>query len=240
MAVRALQVVPAQVDLEQPPQLRDRLLVIVDAQVDDAVHELAGLLAGARPLDVDGGRLLPPHVAAGVLPRLERGDEPLRQRARTLPERPHHLGHDRLAREDVALGRDARAGLVPRPRVALDSRPGGRAAVRRDHSELARLACLVVAEHDADRLVGRRARLQQVEELRAVAGDSGRLGRHGADTRASPGDDRADCEVLGLDGDTELARLRVDGADREGRRPPQRHARDPTLGAAFASRCFRA
>ena len=40
MAARPFEMSPAQVELEQPPQLDDRLLVIVDAEVDNAIDEL--------------------------------------------------------------------------------------------------------------------------------------------------------------------------------------------------------
>ena len=190
-----------------------------------------GVRAARRPLDEHRGRLLATRVAAGALPRLERRDEPLGERAAHLPVRTGHLGDHCLAGEDVALDRVPRTGLVPGPRVALRARVRGRAPVRRDGAQLPRLAGVVVGECGGERGRGVTSPLEELEHRGSVRGDPGGLRRDGADTRLRPRHDGADREVLRLHGDSDLARLRVGGADRERRlvRVTERHRRDPIV-----------
>jgi hypothetical protein len=70
--------VPDLVDPEQPSELDNRLPMILDAQLADAVDALARLGRGARPLDDHRRGLLAARVAAGRLRRLQRRDQPLR------------------------------------------------------------------------------------------------------------------------------------------------------------------
>src|SRR4051794_22075255 len=106
--------------------------MILHAEVADAVDAFPRLTAGADALDHDGCRLLPALVAARRLPRLERRDETMRERADGLFERARHLVDHRLPGEDVPLHREAGADAMARPVEAFGARERGCAAVRGD------------------------------------------------------------------------------------------------------------
>ena len=132
--------VPDEVDADEPPQLDDRLGVVVDPELADAVDPLTLLRRGSETLDHDRRRLLTARVASRRLPGLEGGDEPLGERAAGRQERPLHLVHDRLAGEDVPLHGVARPGAVAGPGVAPRAGVRRRRAVGGDDAELPRLA----------------------------------------------------------------------------------------------------
>ena len=113
-------------DLVEAPELADRLGVVVHAQVDDAVDALAAAPSAAPDaLDDDGGGLLPARVAALLLPRLERGDQAVRERhPGCVDERGLHRGDDVLGGEDVPLDRVARPGAVAGPGETLGTGVG--------------------------------------------------------------------------------------------------------------------
>ena len=67
-------------DRPEPCELRHRLGMVVDPQVDPAV--VAAAVAAARPNDEQRRRLPATPVAAGGIARGQRRDEPVRQRAR--------------------------------------------------------------------------------------------------------------------------------------------------------------
>ena len=206
----------------QPCELRDRLRVVVDPQVDeDVAHR--GVAAVALHDEQRGGLL-----AAAVAARRLRGGEALEQPLRERPARRRGEGRRErsdglLADEDVALRGEARAGLPAGPVEALAAREGGAAAGRVDDAELAVLASLVGLGERLDRLGGARAVAQEREPVRPVAWVRVRLGRDGADTRLGPRHHRADREELRLRGDAPVARLEVAGRDRVGRDDPVSH-----------------
>ena len=208
--------VPRAPDADETAELGDRLGIVLDAQVADPVERVARLGRRARALDDDRRGLLAARVPAGGLPRLERGDEALDERADGLLERARHLLDDRLAREDVPLDGEARADAVPGPRETLAAGKGRRATVCGNGAELPGLPALVVSQHSPERFVGLRAAGELLEDARPVRGDARRLGRDRADACARPRHDGADGEVLRLDGAADLARLQVGGDDREG------------------------
>ena len=109
-------------DADEAAQLDDRLDVVLDAQVADAVDAFTRIAARADALDDDGRGLLPALVAAGCLPGLERSDKTLDQRAHRLFVGPRHLVDDGRPGEDVALHREARADAVTRPVEAFARR----------------------------------------------------------------------------------------------------------------------
>src|SRR3954452_6186110 len=180
MPVRAAHRIPARPDSDEAPQLGDRLRVILDAEVADAVDPFARLAPRSDSLDDDSGGLLAALVAPGGLPCLERRDETMCQWADRLLERLRHLFHHRRSGEDVPLYREARADAMACPVEALGPGEGGSASIRGDHTELARLASGVVGEHVRERVLGRGAALELIECLRTVDGDAGRLRRRGA------------------------------------------------------------
>ena len=83
--MRAPHARPSASRCRQPPQLDDRLGVILDAKVADAVDALARLGAAAGALDDERRRLLAALVATGGLPGFERRDEPLDERPDASP-----------------------------------------------------------------------------------------------------------------------------------------------------------
>jgi hypothetical protein len=98
----------------------------------------------------------------------------------------------------ACVGHAAVAGVHGDPPLHVDHRglPVGRG--------------LVVAQDLGERLAGRGAAREQVEDPRAVGRLGDRLRRHGADARARVRHDRADAEPVRLHGDAELA---VDGSN---------------------------
>src|SRR4051812_40880581 len=76
----------------------------------------------AAALAAAGGRLRPALAAPRPLPRLERRDETMRERADGLFERARHLVDHRLPGEDVPLHREAGADAMARPVEAFVAR----------------------------------------------------------------------------------------------------------------------
>src|SRR5262249_15053902 len=107
----------------EPPELRDRALVVVDAQIDDRVGELrvTGVL-----LDHEQGRgLLAAPVAAGRLSCGQTLDQPLSELEMAVRLEGGCEGVDGRRRdEDVPLRRVALARAPARPLVT--ARPGER------------------------------------------------------------------------------------------------------------------
>ena len=167
---------------EQPGQLGDRRLVVVDPQVDGDVVEAA--VPGAL-LDHEQRRRLP---AAGVAARRVTGGQGLEQPPRQrrlrvggLPRGPHRE-HDVLAGEDVALDGVAVTGEAARPVETGVPGVRGGAAVDVDDADLALLALLVLLEQPEQR--HRRGRpVVEVGQGQALVGHVGvRLGRDRADS----------------------------------------------------------
>src|SRR4051794_29168504 len=213
--VRAAHRVPGRPDPDEAAQLDDRLVVILDTEVADAVDPLPGVGARADALDDDRARLLPTPVSAGSLPGLERRDETMNERPDRLLVGARHLVDDGLAGQDVALDGEPRAQPVPRPGVALGARECRRAAVRAYEAELACLAVLVLREHPLQRLLRRGAAVELGERALPVHGDARRLCRASSDACACPRDDRADGEVARLHRAAHLSGGQIGGDDRE-------------------------
>ncbi len=135
-----------------PPQLLERALVLVDAQVDEAVGE-AGVAAVALD-DEQGGRLLAAPVAAGSLRGVEAVEQALGERARRalegLGDRVHGRGRD----EDVALSCVAVAGPAAGPVHALAAGEARSDPVPVDDAELAVFAPVVVSGQALHDLLG--------------------------------------------------------------------------------------
>ena len=103
----------APVHLGQPDesaQLAERVIVVVDADIDDV---LVPRSAGSLALDDQHrGRLASPEVAAGGLGRVERCQQPLRQRAGGRRVRLRHSRPDLGAPHHVRLDAEPVAGAV--------------------------------------------------------------------------------------------------------------------------------
>jgi hypothetical protein len=82
------------------------------------------------------------------------------------------------------------------------------------------LAVFVGGDQTFDGLISGFAPGHKLEPARTVTVVRHRLRGHGADTGTSPGHDRSDGEELGLDGDAQTVRLRVEAYDGEGRDDP--------------------
>ena len=134
----------------EPPQLAERIIVIVDAEVEDAVD--GGLLV-ALARDDDEPRGLPAAVVAACrLRRIERGEQPLGERAGCRVERLTHRRPDLGRAEHVPLHAHVLRGQVAgMGDAALAGMRCGRAA-RIDERDLPDLAALVGLEQLVERL----------------------------------------------------------------------------------------
>ena len=97
--------------VEQPPQFLERVLVIVDPDVDDALDGVGGI-GGQWPHHEDACRLHAAGVAAFRLTGVERVHQPLGHRAFPPLVGGRHGLHDFDAGKCVALNREARASDV--------------------------------------------------------------------------------------------------------------------------------
>ena len=101
-------------------------------------------------------------------------------------------------------------------RDAFAARVRGDVARRVDDGALPDLSLRVAGGQRLERLLGRVARLHQVETARTVADVHHRLRRDGAHPGDRPGHDGTDLEVMRLHGDAEFAGLLVARDDRIG------------------------
>src|SRR5687768_2606829 len=95
----------------QPPELRERLGVVVDSQIEVSVS--------FRRVNEQGSRLLAALVAARRFAGLQGADEPFRKRASGRLEGVRRLRHDLLIGKHVAGHREALAGERAAPADAL-------------------------------------------------------------------------------------------------------------------------
>ena len=91
--------------VHEPGQLADRVVVVVDPQVDPAVVPTA--VAAARSHDEQRGRLTTASIAAGRIGGRQARDQELRERPAARQERVGQAVDDRGSGEDVALCREA-------------------------------------------------------------------------------------------------------------------------------------
>ncbi len=137
----------------QPRELRDGLLVVVDAQVDERVAQ--SRVAAVLLDDEQRCRLLAAAVAAGRLGGREALEQALRERLSVRGrERRCQRGDRLLADEDVALSGEARPGESARPFHARGARVGGAAAVGVDDADLAVGTAVVRVGQAGDHLRG--------------------------------------------------------------------------------------
>src|SRR6185295_15540675 len=122
-------------NLEHTTELFDRLLVVLDPQVDVALPVFRVLRARAD--HEKRRRLHPALVPARGLPRIERGQEPCRELALRGEERPLHVRDHRFAREDVPLDGIAPSGAMAGPRGAVLPGVGGAPALDVHDADLA-------------------------------------------------------------------------------------------------------
>jgi hypothetical protein len=207
---------PLPPERQQAAELDDRLRVVVDAQVADAIDAFARTLRCAELLDDDRSRLLATAIAARSLTGLQCRQHPLGQRRVALEERaPHGRKHVGVG-EHVSLYRESGFNEMACPLDAAGSCVCSRASISRNRSKLTAIGIVVGGK----RLIERRRRISLRGERRERAltvarDDPHRLRRDRADAGTHPGRHGADREVLRLNGTANLAGPRVGGDDRE-------------------------
>ena len=110
-------------EIDEARQLPDRIVVVVDPQVEPAVVPATVAAAGAD--DQQGRRLATAPIATGRVGRREAGDEQLRERPAARQERVGEAVDDPGTGQDVALGRETLAGPAAGPREAVAAGVGG-------------------------------------------------------------------------------------------------------------------
>ena len=196
----------------EPPELGERLGVVVDAQVEDALVR-KGVLARHD----DEARGLPPaEVAAGRLRRVERGEEALRERPRGCGERIGHRGPDLGRAQHVALHAEPGALEVAAVGDAARTRVRGRPSFAVDEGDLPNVAQLVLREELVEGLAWRLPALHRCKAARAVSALRERLRRDDADPRQRPRACGAGVERAGLHRDAQLLALGIPRDERVG------------------------
>ena len=183
------------VEVDESRELRDRLLVVVHAQVDGNVE--AAAVRRARLPDANGCGLLSTAVATCGIARRERTEQtPYERLVGGGPVGLEHPLHDVLAGEDVPLHRHLAVDDAARPGQALAARVVGRAAGEIGHPELPPRRELVGA-HQLGHDLGRRAAGAQEREPVGTVGEvRKRLRRDCTRVRAAPRNRVADGEAL--------------------------------------------
>ena len=199
----------------EAPQLLDRTLVVVDAQVDQrhrrAAHSRrrAPRRAGRRTAGRAGRRRRTAR-RRGSRAAVRRADCRHSSRRSWRARRPSRVD------EDVPLRRVARPGAAACPVVAAAAREVAPLAARIHDAQLPLVPAGVGGGQPLDDLVGGEALAQQCQAVRPVARVRLGLRRDRTDLRLGPRDDRADGEELRLRRDAPLPALEVAGADRVG------------------------
>ncbi len=198
---------------EDPDELVDGIRMVVHAQVDVAV--VAPLVPAAVADDQQRRGLPSALVPARRVAGHERGQQPVAQVALGLGERAGELGHDGLARQDVALRGEAVAGDAAGPRHALGAGERRRMPRRVDEPDLAVFPAVVGGQQPVQRGLRADAVRHQLQPFRAERRVRPRLRRDGPRARPGPRHDRADARELRGDRDPPVAGGHVGGHDRE-------------------------
>jgi hypothetical protein len=181
---------------DQPAQLLEWLGVIVHAQVEDAVGPGPRLASGFRFHDQDRGRLPSADVAAHRLPRVERGQQPIREITSGLLVGGRHCRPHLRVRHEIGLCGVLRADVVSRGGDGLLAGVRGDAALGVDDRDLADVLLRVGGDELRERIGCRDAMPQQLEPALPVAGINERLRGNRAYAGLGPRDDGADREPV--------------------------------------------
>ncbi len=137
---------------QQAAKLDDRLRVVVDAQVADAINAFAGSLGRSNLLDDERSRLLSATVTSCSLTRFQRRHQPTSQwRIGSKVCEPHswkNLG----VREHISEYREPRLNEVARPLAAPRPCVCSRASVSGNRSELSEVRVSVGGKRPFERL----------------------------------------------------------------------------------------
>ena len=147
---------------QQTPKLDDRLRVVVDSQVADAINAFARSVRRSNLLDDERSRLLPTAITSCRLTRFQRRHQPLRQWPVGFEVREPHSRKNPVVREHVSLYSEPRLNKVARPLHAPRACVCSRASVSGNRSELAEFRIKV----DGERLFQRLRRISSSGERR--------------------------------------------------------------------------
>ena len=202
---------------QEPFDLVERPVVVVDADVDD--DALPGMVVALCLDDEDGRRHAAAGVTAGALRRPQGAQETL---GKAPGARLVGLGHGRPhggAGHHVGLHGVLRAHMVPGVVDAEFTGVGAHRAGPVDHGHLADGRSVVGITHLVERPAGAGPRRQPVEALRSVGHVDHGLGGHRSHAGDGPGDDGPHGEPARLDGHSQLTAVGVAGDDGVGHGP---------------------
>ena len=187
---------PLEALVEQAPQLRERVGVVVDAQVERRV--------ALRRHDPQRRGLLAALVAAGGFTGVHRREQAFGERQLRVPaKRVRRVLDDARTCEHVAGDGKPLVGDVTAPVDALAARVRRGDAARADQVHLPHVASVIAGDEPLDDARRVASLCEQVETGGPEAGIDERLGRERTDTRACVGAQRTDGEKPARDGDPE-------------------------------------
>jgi hypothetical protein len=223
--------VHAEREVQQPPELLERIGRIVDADVDDALDGRRRV-GRKRPDHQEAGRLHAARIAALGLAGVECVHQALGHRPLAGLVGGGHGLEDVLARQRVALDRKAPAGDVAgvtaemneirRIGIAVDHAFAGvhrRSTFGVDDRHLARVPSRVLVGDALDDLLRRESLLEERDGLGSVLAVRRCLRGDRANARLGERDRRAGGERSRLNADAQLVRSRIERDDREGGEP---------------------
>jgi hypothetical protein len=188
---------PLPQEFEEAAKFDDRLGVVVDAQVADAVNPFPRSLRRAKLFDDECSRLLATTIAACNLTRFQRRKHPLRERAIGINECVPHRRKNLAGGEHVSLDRESPFHEMAGPLDAARPRVRGDASVSGHRSKLANFRMRVGGKRPVERLRGIGPRGKRCERTLTVpCDDPHRLSSHGPDSSTNPRSHGADREVL--------------------------------------------
>ena len=208
VAFRTIRGAVAERAVEEPAELDQRRVSLLDAEIDDPLHRspVAGtttMPAPPRP------RQSPPSASAASSAASRRSaSEPVADE-----NVPHRLPDPRRL-DEVRLRDPVGAPGAAGGRHAVRARPLARAPVDRHHPHLAELGQLVVGTEARERVGSGDPVGHQLEPAPPIPPVGERLGGDRADAGPCPGDGGCGVERLRLHRDADLPALRITADDR--------------------------
>ncbi len=201
------------VEPDQAAEFSNRLGVVLHPQVHHRIGP--GAACGDGLHDQDTGALLAANIAAGGLPGLQRGQQPLREIAGRRPIRLGHRRPDLRPQHHVGLDGEALADLMPGLRDTPLAGVDGDPSPGIHHRDLPEIAAVVGGQEGRQGLGGRVARPHPGQPQGAVADVHQRLGGDGAHPGLRPRYHRPDGEPVGLHRHPQLSGLGITGDNGE-------------------------